>query len=99
MSPGGDKFVQLMCALACHIMQRRHPCGPSVAPPAASSKSALVNQFRFQMIKGNLLVALQNWARLTADFQQQYQQEKQLAKSDLRVFFLQKTDLISNVPI
>lgn len=79
MSPGGDKFVQLMCALACHIMQRRHPCGPSVAPPAASSKSALVNQFRFQMIKGNLLVALQNWARLTADFQQQYQQEKQLA--------------------
>jgi HAUS augmin-like complex subunit 6 N-terminus len=80
LSPGGDKFVQLLCALASHIMEQRPKKKPSVAPPSGAAKTVLANQFRFQMIKGNLVLAIQNWAKLTSDFQSQYQQQKQLAQ-------------------
>jgi len=68
-----------MCALSSHILHSRPKSYPSLLPKYFANKSTLGQQFHTQMVKGNLLVDIQQWTKLTTDFQLQYHQQKQIA--------------------
>ena len=69
-----------MCALCSHILHIKPKNRPSLLPRNFTSKSTLGQQFHIQMVKGNLLVDIQQWTKLTTDFQLQYHQQKQISR-------------------
>ena len=80
LSPGGDKFAQLLCALSSHILHKKPKRSTPLSPRNFNSKTSVGQQFHTQMVKGNLLVDIQQWAKLSNDFQLQYHQQKKIAR-------------------
>lgn len=81
MSPSGEKFAQLCCALASHILSRMPNNSSVLAPPSVThNKTPLSTQFKLQILKGNLLSEFETWIKLTQSFQDQYREYKEVSR-------------------
>lgn len=80
MSPGGEKFAQLCCALASHILIKMPQCSSALEPPTLTSKTPQIAQYKLQMLKGSLLYEYENRVKLTTSMQEQYRHYKELSR-------------------
>lgn len=83
MQPGGDKFVQVLCYLASHILSKSPQCSKSVLPPNISNptnKPSFNQQFQQSFVKGTVIVKQKRWKNLFDNFSQEYCLRKQLAR-------------------
>lgn len=80
LSPGGEKFAQLLCALASHILAKVPAKSPTLAPPSTNpSKNPVMTQFKLQVLRGNLLAGFDGWTKIATQFRNGYQDYKQLS--------------------
>lgn len=78
MSPSGEKFAQLCCALASHILGNMPNTLPVLAPVA--NKSPFTKLYVLDILKGNLLSEIELWTKLTQNCQDQYQDYKEMSR-------------------
>ncbi|XP_046460771.1 uncharacterized protein LOC124207389 isoform X2 [Daphnia pulex] len=80
LSPGGEKFAQLMCALASHVLGKIPLRNPPLEPSPVSSTNSLVTFLKLQVLKGHLHSEFEAKTKMTNSFQEQYLQYKMLAR-------------------
>lgn len=92
MQPGGDKFAQLLCHLACHVMSKTPQRSEFLAPPIVfhgklssydqpSKASAGFSQnFQHNFMKGTLGLKQKKWRDVYERFGQKYASGKYQAK-------------------
>ncbi len=80
LSPGGEKFAQLMCALASHVLGKVPLRNPPLEPSPVSSTNPLVTFLKLQVLKGHLHSEFEAKIKMTNSFQEQYLQYKMLAR-------------------
>ena len=80
LSPGGEKFAQLMCALASHILNKMPKKSYSLEPTSIYTKNPFALQYKLQILKGNLLSEFDSWAKMRNRFQENYNQYKLLSR-------------------
>lgn len=80
LSPGGEKFTQLMCALASHILGTIALRNAPLEPAPVCNTNPLITHLKLQVLKGHLHSELEAHRKITNSFQEEYQQYKQLAR-------------------
>ena len=86
MQPGGDKFVQVLCYLASHVLRKNPQCSEFLLPPTINSSSSstkpssFCQQYQLNTMKGTACVLQKGWKSLFETFGQKYQSRKELAK-------------------
>ncbi|KAI9561260.1 hypothetical protein GHT06_012216 [Daphnia sinensis] len=80
LSPGGEKFAQLMCALASHILNKIPVRNPPLEPAPVFNSNPLITHLKLQVIKGHLHSEFEANIKITNSFQEEYQYYKQLAR-------------------
>ena len=94
LSPGGEKFAQLMCALASHVLRKIPLKNSPLDPSPVSSTNSLVTLLKLQVLKGHLHSEFEARIKITNTFQEQYQQYKQFARHSLNINLLQNIKLL-----
>jgi len=73
MQPGGDKFVQLLCHLASHVLSKTTQCSNFISSPVSTqTKSGFAQQCQLNFIKGTLAVEQKKWSQLYCSFGEGY---------------------------
>ncbi|XP_032780362.2 uncharacterized protein LOC116918728 [Daphnia magna] len=80
LSPGGEKFAQLMCALASHILGKIPVRNPPLEPAPVFNSNPLITHLKLQVLKGHLHSEFEAHVKITNSFKEEYQYYKQLAR-------------------
>ncbi|XP_057372646.1 uncharacterized protein LOC130693508 [Daphnia carinata] len=80
LSPGGEKFAQLMCALASHILDKIPVRNSPLEPPPVFNSNPLITNLKLLVLKGHLHSEFEAHVRITNNFREEYQHYKQLAR-------------------
>lgn len=89
LSPGGEKFAQLMCALASHVLGKIPLRNPPLEPSPVSSTNSFVTFLKLQVLKGHLHSEFEAKTKMTNSFQEQYLQYKMLARYPIFNIYLE----------
>lgn len=80
LTPGGDKVVTLLCALASHIMSKKMGSKHYIQPPNINAKPGLHSNLRWEMLQDNAHKKMQEWVELSNDFAKDREEQKEIVK-------------------